>query len=163
MQETRNGSMAWPMVIVLAIAIPVIVAMGMIGMERVFTLARTLVASISIAIVLLAVGFVVRMYRKQDITGEQHYTHDGTTKVIEHHYGAPASAPLQLADGKRYDPLSFPEYFRAAYQAGAAPYREGQRAYAPRPRMEDDLPPEAFEGGDDIVVNQPEWIGEFTQ
>lgn len=161
MQETKSGSMAWPMVIVLAVAIPAVVAMAMIGWQQVYLLANTLVTSLAIAIVLFAVGFCIRMYRKQDMTGEHTIT-NGTTTVREIHHGIQASAPLQITDGKRYDPMNFPEYFRAAYMAGAAP-RDEQRVYARRSRMEDDLPPEAFEGGDDIVVNQPEWIGEFTQ
>jgi hypothetical protein len=163
MQETKSGSMAWPFVIVLGMAIPAIVAMAMMGWESVFALARTLITSISIAIVVVSIGFVVRMYRKQDITGEREHTiTNGTTTVREIHHGLPPMrSTLQLSDGKTYDPSSFPEYFRAAYMAGAAP-RDEQRMYARRSRG-DDLPPEAFEGGDDIVVEQPEWIGEFTQ
>ena len=53
-----------------------------------------------------------------------------------------------------------------SYQAGAAP-REEQRIYAQRfadgPAMADELPAEAFEGDDDIVVNRPEWTGSLVQ
>lgn len=171
MQETHTRSgpgLSWLLIIAAAITIPLIIVVNMIGDERIYVLARTFVTAISAAVVLLAVAVCIRAYRKRDAVDEHHYTHDGTT-VKEIHYGVPPPRQvLQLGSGRdrEIDPLAFPGLYRAAYQAGAAP-REEQRIYAGRygdgPDLADELPAEAFEGDDDIVVNRPEWTGSLVQ
>ncbi len=171
MQETRTGGgpgLTWLLIISAAITIPLIIVVNMIGDERIYTLAHTFVTAVSVAVVLLSVAVCIRMWRKRDAVNEHHFTHDGTT-VKEIHYGVPPPRQvLQLGSGRdrEIDPLAFPGLYRAAYQAGAAP-REEQRIYAQRfadgPAMADELPAEAFEGDDDIVVNRPEWTGSLVQ
>lgn len=97
-------------------------AVWLIGEDRLFTLALILTGAVALAVILAASALPVRAWRKRDPTGETHHYHDGTTRTIERHTidGRAVTSPevklLQLpapAQG-----AGFPELLRAAYTAG---------------------------------------------
>jgi hypothetical protein len=104
-----------------------------LGAERVMTLALVLTGAGSTAIVLVAVGFVVRAWRRTDnppVIERYYHTRDGTRTVERHFEGRELVPPevklLQLPNPN--EAATYPELLRAAYGAGARRAYEGQDA-----------------------------------
>lgn len=172
--EPKKIGLVWPLIIICAIAIPTVLGMILIGNEeqeradRIDAKATILVSALAVSLVVISSSFPIRQWRRQDDTGERHYTHDGTKVIKEVHYGAPpryADRP-QLAE-----PFAFPAMTRAAYEAGALNRQpQGQRYVAmpaqaePAADNQDDvwnMPAQAWDGDD--VPTPAGWDGEIVQ
>jgi len=167
-EEPRRAGLVWPLIIVCALAIPTIFAMLLVGnnaqerADRLDAKMSVLVWAAGISMVTISASFPIRQWRRKDMTGEHHLTHDGTRIIREVHYGMPPAR--QIGDGRAANPWEFPGFVQAAYQAGAAAQPE-QRRYAALPQEEDaedwSIPSAAWDG-DDVPVPQS-WDGEIVQ
>ena len=115
---------AFYIVLGLALVAGMILAVWLIGSERLATLALILVIALAVAGVIAASALPIRAYRKRDLTGETiHRYHDGTktvikeTRVIDGRQTAPEVKLLQLPQAQGSGAL-FPELLRASYRAG---------------------------------------------
>lgn len=121
-------------------------ALWLIGSETLRTMGLILVGGLVAAAMIGASALPIRAWRRRDATGETHYYHDGTVKIIEKHTldGRVQDAPklLQLPMPPQAD--GFPELLRAAWQAGAltnqaSPHPEDLREVDPRNPWGDDI------------------------
>ena len=166
--KPKQIGLLWPMIIAVALGAPIVLTVLMLGntpaarADRLFHIVKTFVYALSLAVVVIAAAFPIRMWRKRDATNEVvREVHDGTQRVKEIHYGAPPR--YQISDGKLADPWVFPAMARAAYQAGVqAPE---QRSYAPMGAgggEPDWAMPSAAWDGDDVPAPVG-WDGEIVQ
>lgn len=97
-----------------------LLAVWLIGADRLYVLALILGGALALAIVLGAAALPIRAYKRRDNTGEVHHYHDGTKTIVRERIldgQAPEVKLLQLPAQPQGG--AFPELLRAAYQAGA--------------------------------------------
>lgn len=138
-EEPRKIGLTWPLIIVLAVALPVVVVALMLGNtpdergDRLFHLAKTLVYGVVIVMVEVGAAFPIRQWRRKDLTGETtiREIRDGT-KTVEKWYGMPPGRMALPAPQYAQDPLGLPSVQRTMYAAMMGQGADGRRGYVER-------------------------------
>ena len=117
MNKDRSG---YELLFVLGLALAGMLAFAiwMIGADTMRLLAKVFVACLCVALVMVAVAFPIRMWKKKDALPQvEHYDHDGTRveRTIE---GGRTTQPVLYQMPNVKESAMFPELLRAAYGAG---------------------------------------------
>lgn len=161
--EPKRIGLTWPLILITALAAPLIVGMIMIGLERVYIIMLIISSAASVSMVVVSAAFPIRQWRRGEEKPEtvREIIKDGTQRVKEIHYGAP---PKYSELGQpNVSPWAYPAMVDAAYKAGATGAQ--QNAYAVMPAREDwnwqdDAPAEATDGVGDVPP-PPVWNGDI--
>jgi hypothetical protein len=93
-------------------------AIWMIGADTMRLLAKVFVACLCVALIMMAVAFPIRMWKKKDALPQvEHYYHDGTRVERTIEGGRTTQPVLYQMPNMREQPM-FPELLRAASGAG---------------------------------------------
>lgn len=167
--QPKKIGLVWPLIIVLAVAIPTLAALLLIGngeqqrADRIDAKVTILTVSVGLSLVIGATSLPIRQWRRGEEKPEtvREVVKDGTQRIREIHYGAPPK--YALGEPVMAEPMAFPALARAAYQAGAlggqrTEYAQAQRQMSPL----EDWPDEALDGVNDVPATAG-WDGEILQ